>query len=174
MRSTNFHKDGYTLYQFEKQDWMTLKSIRLEALTEEPGAFGSSFEKESLLADSSWQERLTAKNKAYFGLFRANGECVGLTGIANLTSTDNSVVLVASYVRKEDRGRGLSKLFYDARIDWAKQQGYHKATVSHRDTNFVSKAANQKAGFNFTHSEERIWPDGIRSNELFYTLHLAL
>ncbi|QIP11229.1 GNAT family N-acetyltransferase [Spirosoma aureum] len=172
MRGTDFERDGYFLYQFEKQDWMSLKSIRLEALREEPGVFGSSFSKEALLSDSSWQERLAAKDRAHFGLFLDNGECVGITGIGKQTSAGNSVVLVASYIKKEHRGRGLSKLFYDVRIDWAKQNGYDKAIVSHRDTNLMSKAANQKAGFSFTHSEERVWPDGIRSNELFYALFL--
>ena len=173
MRGTNVKTNGYSLYQFGKQDWMSLKSIRLEALKEEPSVFGSSFEKESLLSDSSWQERLSTRNKAFFGLFPDTGECIGLTGIIREAGRGNSVVLIASYIRKAHRGRGLSKLFYDARIDWAKQNGYGKAIISHRDTNLISKAANQRAGFTFTHWEERVWPDGILAKELFYELCLS-
>ena len=172
MRSTNFTRGNYSLCQFERRDWMALKQIRLEALCREPNLFGSSFEENARLPDSSWQERIAANNRAYFGLLLPDGECVGLSAITQQIDLADSVVLIASYIRKEHRGQGLSNLFYDARIDWARQSGYAKAIVSHRDTNLVSRAANQRAGFHFIHLTERDWPDGTTSNELFYELIL--
>ena len=77
MHATSFNPDGYSLYQFEEPDWLALKKIRLEALQEEPTAFGSSLEKEARLSDQDWQERVVAKNKAFFGLFLADGTCIG-------------------------------------------------------------------------------------------------
>lgn len=151
---------------------MALKRIRLEALRLEPALFGSSLEENARLPDTSWQERLAAHNRAYFGLFLPDGDCIGLSAVTQQINLANSVVLIASYIKKQHRGQGLSKLFYDARIEWAKQHGYAKAIVSHRDTNLVSRAASQRAGFQFTHLTERVWPDGTRSNEWFYELIL--
>lgn len=172
MRATHFGKSNYSLYRFEPQDWMALKRIRLEALRLEPNMFGSTFEENICLPDRSWQERLAADNRAYFGLFLPDEDCIGLSAVTQQTDLPTSVVLIASYIQKQHRGHGLSKLFYDARIEWAKEHGYTKAIVSHRETNLVSKAANQRAGFQFTHLIERSWPDGTRSNEWFYDLNL--
>lgn len=172
MRIPSFSPDGYGLYQFEEPDWLALKMIRLEALGQDPTAFGRSLHQEAQLSDQDWQARLTAKHKAFFGLFLTDGTCIGLTAILGETPTDQSATLVASYIRQAHRGRGLSKLFYQVRIEWARQQGYASVRVSHRSANLASQAANQGAGFLFTHSEERVWSDGVVASELFYALAL--
>ena len=82
------------------------------------------------------------------------------------------MVLSASYIRKEYRGQGISALFYQTRIDWARENGYTEVYVAHREGNDASRAANQKFGFKYTHTEQTVWPDGTQSNKLWYRLEL--
>ncbi len=163
--------DKYHLRQLEAADWQLLKEIRLDALRREPTVFGSSLDKELQFLDSEWQNKLVDGNRAYFCLFSDDGETVGLT--ATYGTVDAAAVLVASYIKEAHRGRGLSALFYNARIGWARAKGFKKAIVSHREDNLISKAANQRAGFSYTHSKERVWADGQPSPEVFYELDLA-
>jgi RimJ/RimL family protein N-acetyltransferase len=82
------------------------------------------------------------------------------------------MVLSASFIRGEYRGRGLSALYYQTRIDWAREQGYTDVYVAHRIGNDASRAANQKFGFKYTHTETTTWPDGTVSDKLWYRLIL--
>jgi RimJ/RimL family protein N-acetyltransferase len=160
----------YNLRQLEATDWQLLKEIRLDALSAAPTAFGSSLAGESTRPDSEWQDRLSDSNRAYFCLFTDDGQPIGLTAIYG--TIDGAAVLVASYIKEAYRGRGLSALLYNARIGWARVNGFKKAIVSHREDNLISKAANQRAGFRYTHTEERIWADGKSIPEVFYELTL--
>ncbi|HEX9956487.1 MAG TPA: GNAT family N-acetyltransferase, partial [Fibrella sp.] len=143
--------DKHYLRQLEATDWQLLREIRLDALKKEPTVFGSSLSGESERPDSEWQNRLADSNRAYFCLFTDGGETVGLTAVYG--TIDGSAVLVASYIKEAYRGRGLSSLLYNARIGWARANGFKKAIVSHREDNLISKAANQRAGFRYTHTE---------------------
>lgn len=107
------------------------------------------------------------KSCAYFGLYHGD-ECIGLTGVVEHKDNPQDTLLIASYIRKEHRGKGLSRMLYEARIVWAKENGYKRAIISHRASNVASKAANQKHGFVYTHAERKIWPDGIADDQLFY------
>ena len=63
-------------------------------------------------------------------------------------------------------------MLYEPRIAWAKEKGYKKLIISHRKSNSASKAANQKFGFVYTHSESKTWPDGITEDNVYYELPL--
>jgi RimJ/RimL family protein N-acetyltransferase len=155
-----------------KADWPTFKTIRLEALRQEPGFFGSSYALELRRSDNDWQERLTQPGSAYFGLFIAETTCIGLTGVVQNRHDSRVGLLIASYIQPDYRGRGWATLFYRARIDWSRQQGFRKLVVSHRADNAPSKAANQRVGFTYTHSEQQTWPDGNQTDNVFYELVL--
>jgi RimJ/RimL family protein N-acetyltransferase len=160
----------YTIQQFTVEDWQTYKSMRLEALRLEQGVFGGNYTDESARSDDEWKQRFS-KPCAYFGLYHES-ECIGLTGIVEHKDNPQDTLLIASYIRKEHRGKGLSRLLYEARIGWAKEHGYKRVIVSHRATNLASKAANQKHGFTYTHAESKTWPDGKLEDNVFYELIL--
>lgn len=75
-------------------------------------------------------------------------------------------------MRKEYRGIGLSVMFYEARLNWAKHENISAVIVSHRESNLASKMANQKFGFQYTHEQNKIWADGVKNQEIFYRLFL--
>ena len=171
MKMTSLSGGEFTLRRLALADWTLLKNVRLEALSKEPKVFGGSLVNESSLPDDYWKNGLSELGKAYFGLF-SDEDCVGLTGIFRHRELSDAAILVASYIRKAHRGKGLSSLFYEARIDWAKVNQVKKIIVSHREGNVVSKAANQKFGFVYTHSEDKVWPDGEADQNVFYELNL--
>ena len=153
-------------------DWHVFKAIRLEALQTEPYFFGGRSILEIGLSDDDWRDRLSHPEDAVFWGLYDGDICIGLTGIKKHPDYPGSMVLSASFIRKDYRGRGLSALFYQTRIDWAREQGYKDVHVAHRIGNDASRAANQKFGFKYTHTEPTTWPDGTQSDKLWYRLEL--
>src|SRR6185437_4589389 len=166
-----YKQDEFIVRQFGKDDWQIYKAIRLEALQKEAALFTSTYQRESVYEDEWWQFSMQNERIALFGLFY-HDEVVGLTGILMDESDDSKATLIASYIRKEYRSKGLSELFYKARLDWAKKKGCKQVAVSHRDTNIISRAANQRFGFKFSHSEAITWPDGTTGEKVNYVLDL--
>lgn len=162
----------YTIRRAQTDDWQLLKDIRLEALQLEANKFGSTFEKESVYDEDKWKEFIgDGKSRAMF-LLQYDENVIGLTGIVQTKENPEELAMIASYIRNEHRGKGLSKMLYEARLNWAKEQKYKSIIISHRESNIASKKANQKFGFTFTHTEEKQWVDGKWENNVFYRLDL--
>ncbi|MCW3126306.1 MAG: hypothetical protein JWO03_1964 [Bacteroidetes bacterium] len=160
------------LRRLTPDDWQLFKAIRLEALQNEFQFFGGQYSIESVMTDDEWKDRLADPHKrAYWGMYDGD-ECVGLTGVVYHREYPDAVIFIASYIRKEYRGRKLSALFYEARIAWAKAEGYKLAHISHRGGNDASRGANQKFGFKYLRTDSITWHDGTSAEELFYTLEL--
>ncbi|WP_144036539.1 GNAT family N-acetyltransferase [Sphingobacterium psychroaquaticum] len=161
----------YTLEHMVPSQWELYKSIRLEALQTNPEVFGSNYAKEVLYTQENWVSFLADSTRAIFGLWR-QGEIVGLTAVALHRDDPTKAILYSTFIKEEHRARGLSRLFYEARIEWARSQGCAAVVVSHRQGNDASMAANQRYGFIYTHTEQTQWPDGTVDDELMYILEL--
>jgi RimJ/RimL family protein N-acetyltransferase len=160
------------LRRFTVDDWRLYKSIRLEALKTEAYYFASTYTQEAGLSDVEWRDSLAhPDDRVCWGLYNGD-ECIGLTAIRKHPNYPGSMVLAASYIRREYRGRGLSALFYQTRLNWAREHGYTDVYIAHRKGNDASRAANQKFGFKYTHSESTVWPDGSTNDKLWYRLEL--
>jgi len=160
------------IHRFTIDDWQVFKAIRLEALQNEPHFLGGEYIVESAMTDEEWKARLADPHtQAYWALYDGD-KCVGLTGAVFYKEDPEAIVFIASYLPQAYRGRNLSALYYQARIAWAKNEGYKVARISHRAGNDASRGANQKFGFRYTHTEKLIWHDGSETEELFYTLTL--
>lgn len=161
----------YTIRKFEPEDLEAYKWIRLEALKTEPGNFGNSHTKESSFEECVWLDRLSNPDSACFGLY-SKDKLIGLTGIFHDPQKPGEAYLTQSYIRKEHRGKGLSRMLYEARIQWAKEKGLNNLLVGHRKSNSASHAANQAFGFIYSHSELRTWPDGSKEEMQYFRLKL--
>lgn len=166
-----YHEDHYKLKRFYASEWESYKTIRLEALTTNPELFGSSYVNELTYSREKWISLLENESRAIFALYHLD-KLIGLTGVVLNRNNSSEAILISSFIQKLYRGMGLSKLFFQARIDWARQKNCSVIVVSHRIGNEASKAANQRFGFSYTHSEETIWPDGTKADELMYELRL--
>ena len=79
-----------------------------------------------------------------------------------------------SYIEPAYRGRGFARLFYEARLDWARSRGaFKRIRVSYRRSNEVSRRANQRYAFAETDALQRMWPDGMQDDEVVYELDLT-
>ena len=171
MPVSNLTKQSFSTRTFGEGDLELFKAIRLEALLKEPHLFGSTFERESSMSDEEWLRKLRGPSCAYF-ILSLGQEDVGLTGILTSRENPKHAILIASYIRQEHRRKGGSDFLYEARLEWARKNGFEEVIVSHRSSNEASKRANQRHGFEYTHSEPHTWNDGVVENEVFYRLRL--
>lgn len=163
-----------TIRQLTEDDWVEFSRIRLKALLTDPQVFGSNYEKESQIFEAEWRSRLQAKDNAIF-LIDENEKPVGITCVSvdRDDPTRKTALLWGSWLAPEFRGKGLSELMYETRIEWAKRQPtVEKIIVSHRASNLSSKFANQKHGFVLTGKNEKVWTDGATEDEIFYELKI--
>ena len=144
------------------------KAMRLEAIQTEPGMFRVSNPAEMDLTDEDWRQRVKHP-RAVFVLFEKDHP-IGMTSIILLDEEEG--YLGQSYIQKKYRGQGFASLFYEIRMVWAAKMKLKRLTVSHRETNIVSKAANQRIGFKYSHRESMNWLDGTTEDVLYYTLEL--
>jgi hypothetical protein len=103
------------------EDWEIFRQIRLRALRAHPGVYLGSYKDAAARTEREWKEMLDGHGKCIFGLF----DCDRMIGLAAIfTSRDDpsgqSGVLAMVYIDPSYRGRYLSKLLYQIRIDWAK------------------------------------------------------
>ena len=109
--------------------WETLKKMRLKALMVNPDVFSPSVN-EFERSNSEWQNFV--KNPKFQGfVLRCNNKAIGLTGIIEDRDYPNgdTGLFVMSFIDKEYRGKGLSKLLYEARINWAIEKSQYKRLI---------------------------------------------
>lgn len=163
-----------SIRKLTEDDWQKLSRIRLKALQSDPFVFGSSYEKESQFTEDDWRTHLQSNDSAVFVIFEDKTP-IGMTGISVFRedATNKTAILWGSWLKPEFRGKGLSDLMYKTRINWAKEHpGIERIIVSHRASNLASKHANQKHGFVFTRTHEKVWADGATEDEVWYELKI--
>ena len=160
-----------------ESDWESLRALRLKALQTEPGVFCAVHADEAGKPERDW--RTLAGNELegqrVFGLFDGD-ELVGLSAVFTdrADASGETAQFAMSYIEPAYRGRGFARLFYEARLDWARSRGtFKRIRVSHRRSNEVSRRANQPHGFVETQAVERAWPDGTQDDEVVYELDLT-
>lgn len=160
------------LVQATEDDWERVKAIRLEALQTETGVYGSSYAREAAFDEPTWRAWSAGPRKAIFLLYD-DETLVGVTGVMAHWDDPTAALCIASYLRASYRGRKLSRVFYQARIEWARAQGFTRLLVGHRASNLPSMHANQAFGFRETHREPHTWHDGTEEPEVHYELLLS-
>ncbi len=163
-----------TIRRLTEDDWVEFSQVRLKALQTDPEVFGSNYEKESQMTEAEWRRHLQTDDSAIFMIF-ANETPIGMTGVSVFRedATNKTAIFWGSWLEPRFRGKGLSTLMYQARINWAKQHlTVERLVVSHRASNLASKYANQKHGFVTTRKNEKVWTDGATEDEIFYELKI--
>lgn len=93
-------------------DWEKVKNLRLEALQNDPQAFGSSYEIESVRTSKEWQEKVQptlGESPEEILLFaESEGMSVGMLGA--YLKDETTWFLKATYVKPEYRGTGVADL----------------------------------------------------------------
>jgi len=155
-----------------EDDWLEFSQVRLKALQTDPTVFGSNYEKESRMTEAEWRRRFQPDESAIFLIYEDEMP-IGMTcvSIDRDDATKKTALFWGSWLAPHVRGKKMSELMYQTRINWAREQPtVVKIIVSHRASNLASKYANRKHGFVLTHTNEKIWTDGATEDEIFYEL----
>ena len=165
----------FKVIQVSVNEWQMLKQIRVDAVNSHPDVFAPSIHPDKL-SDEEWKNRLNNPASASFVIIdEKTKEAVGLTGIYLEDGNANSETghMISSFMKNSHKGKGLSKLLYQARIDWAKQHHSLKRLVlEQRETNTAIKCVHQKFGFKFSKASECKFADGTKAKTEIYELIL--
>lgn len=158
----------------KQADWEAFRELRLHALRTEPGKFFSAHADEVDKRPEEWRQTIAGSDHQVFGLYHG-AQLIGIT--AAFTWRDDpsgeTAILAMSFILPEYRGKNLSNLLYQARLDWIRAQPqFKRIVVSHRESNDASRKAIHRHGFAFVKRIERTWPDGATEDELSYELRL--
>lgn len=158
--------------KFNSGDWNSYKAIRLEALRLHADVYGTSYAEMASRQDDEWKRIVSENNSAFFGLYD-NDTVIGTGGVFTQDEAGRTGMLIGGYIRKEYRGRGLSRLLYQARIDWAKSSGlFDRLVIGHKKGNEASRRANQAFGFQPIGEVEYTFGDGMKATNIQYELRL--
>lgn len=162
-----------TVRALGEDDWQALAELRLRALRECPGYFGSSLADEQDQPPELWKRWVNRNDRIIFGLFNGD-KMIGFQGIATHKEDNATAEIWGSYILPDYRGCGYVALLYRACIDWAvSRPSFRRIIVSHREDNLVSKAAIKRFGFSVEYHENRRWNDGQTLDRLQYELDLT-
>jgi RimJ/RimL family protein N-acetyltransferase len=137
--------------KLEGKDWATLRGFWLLGLANHPVYFGG----QDGLADQPanyWQRAVAGPDHQMFGLFDG-GRLIGITAAFAFAEDQSgqTAIFGMSFIAPDWRGRGLSRLLYDARLAWIKTRPrFRRVILSHAISNEASRRAHRRYGFVLT------------------------
>ncbi|MDR3450872.1 MAG: GNAT family N-acetyltransferase [Alphaproteobacteria bacterium] len=159
----------------EPSEWEVFRDFRLGSLKAAPGVFATTYDAAAMWSPEDWQAEAKGSDHQVFGLFDEK-HLIGITAAFTYRGdpTGQTALLAMSFILPSYRGRGLSRMFYDARLAWIRAQPqFRRVLVSHRKSNEASRRANQRHGFVRTKKLPHTWPDGETEDEIFYELQIS-
>jgi ribosomal protein S18 acetylase RimI-like enzyme len=133
-------------------DWQVWRSMRLAALTDAPGAFGSRLRDWADAAEGRWRERLSIPGA--IDLLAVDSETKLLVGMAtgtphphNAEGTGADAELISMWVDPAARGRGVATALITAITHWAASAGARCLTLSVMPNNDAARRIYERNGF---------------------------
>lgn len=119
--------------KIEADEWQKYKKIRLEALKNDPHAFGSSYKEEIKRTDDEWKNRAKSASadnskKMFVGIPKNDDEFLAIGG-AYTENNPEEWHIMAIYVSPEHRGQGIGKVLMDEIIKVMKSRGDVKRLI---------------------------------------------
>lgn len=102
------------------RDWLLWKAFRLEALAQEPLAFGSTYEEEHCWEPERWQEQITEKSIYIFFIDDRPVSSVGFYQL-NMLKLRHRGFIFGVYTVPEYRGKGYTQLIFEKIIQEYRQ-----------------------------------------------------
>jgi RimJ/RimL family protein N-acetyltransferase len=158
----------------DPSEWRAFRDFRLAALKAAPGVFLTSHDEASGFPEDRWRTAIKGPAHQVFGLFD-DALLIGITGTFTWDGDPSgaTAILVMSFIAPEYRGRGLSRMLFEARLGWIRAQPqFTRVVVSHRASNEASRRGILGFGFVETKRAPHTWPDGITEDMISYRLDL--
>jgi GNAT superfamily N-acetyltransferase len=138
-------------------DERILREVRLQALSDEPAAFGSTYEREAARTTADWQGWMSPG--VAFILYEPAGARGMVSGLRD--EADLEVVhLMAMWVHPKIRGSGGADELVEAVIAWAQSEGAKRVRLKVIQGNDRARRFYERMGFRATGREEMRQRDG--------------
>lgn len=158
------------------RDANAFAALRLGALQRDGWFFAASYDDEKKLTASQWRERCTpTRDQCLIGIFKQD-ELIGATAAMKWEEDPEgrTALFRSSYIRPDERGRGLSSLLVSSRVLWAKQHGgFDSAVIFHREGHWIGQmlkgvGAREEPGLR----RPTQWANGETADSIWYRLGL--
>lgn len=103
-------------------DWELIRDVRLAALAEAPGAFGSTYAREAAFTEDQWRGRFSDQSVTF--LAYGEPEEAPPAGLAGVYVEDGAAGVVSMWVRPGCRGRGVGEALVEATASWARSRSF--------------------------------------------------
>lgn len=108
----------------DSRDPVLYRQIRLDALSTDPGAFASTYEREVAFDDSVWRARLRGfGERSGVTLVDEIDDVAVATASIGFTEWDPAPMIMGMWVRPKSRGTGAARRLIDECAAWAREQG---------------------------------------------------
>lgn len=139
--------------RIRRREWSLLREIRLRALADAPGAFASTYDRESRLPDDHWVQR--AKDAATgttdtMLLALERRRVIGMTGAGRFGTDRSDRHVWGMWVEPGHRGHGIGRALLDAAVGWAWAAGARRVTLWVAEDNLAGRRLYRSAGFRET------------------------
>ncbi len=128
-------------------DEPVLRALRLQALTDSPNAFGSTYEREVARTMEDWR-RWLAPGVTF--IHETTGEPRGLVAGVRDPNDASAVQLMAMWVHPELRGTGASDAFVSFVKSWANEVGATQVRLNVVEGNTRARRYYERSGFRAT------------------------
>ena len=144
-----------------REQWQTLRELRLRALTDAPAAFGSTLARDRAHPDAEWQRRAAGD----CWLAWDDGRAVGM--VALVPDVDGADVrqLVSMWIAPEVRGTGAAAALIEAACDGACAAGAAEVVLWVADGNDRARRAYERCGFRATGERQPLPSDPAVAEE---------
>lgn len=160
------------------EDWQEYKKLRLRALKEDPQAFGASYKKNVKYPVKEWKRRLenALRGESNWLLFaKENDKLIGMIGAFIEEGSNDTATIIAMYVPKEERGKGISKKLIDGILNELSQKSFlKKARLMVNKNQIPAVDLYQKFGFREVGKLKFKMGDGKLAEELVMERDLPL
>jgi RimJ/RimL family protein N-acetyltransferase len=163
--------DGIIIRHAALADVNSFRELRLEALKDNPTAFGQDHDENILRPQSYWEKTLTINNEEQALFFaERNGQLLGMTGIYRSLSKKNlhSAGIWGVYVKPDWRGRHISQALIQFCLDWAKQKSVVVVKLAVVTNNLSAIRCYKNCGFTTYGKESK----ALRLDGIYYDEYL--
>jgi ribosomal protein S18 acetylase RimI-like enzyme len=142
-------------------DWRTWRSLRLAALTDAPGAFGSRLQEWVNAPEDRWRQRLSIPGAIDLLAFDADENAA--VGMATGTPDEDDggrAQLISMWVDPAARGRGVATALITAIAHWAASYGAATLALSVMPDNAAARRTYEGNGFIVSREPGDLLPGG--------------
>ncbi|MGZ9811858.1 N-acetyltransferase family protein [Pseudoroseicyclus sp. H15] len=138
--------DGVSVRRLGPADVIAYRHVRLEALRNHPGAYGTTFGDMANAPHAAFAERL--EQASVFGLFTTHGlEGLMCLGRERGSNTRHRATITQVYLRESLRGQGGAAMMLDALVEEARATGILQLELTVAEGNRVAHDFYLRHGF---------------------------